>query len=108
MTKEDVTKEIVKCIGMSAPGPHAVVFVTGIVRFTVEEQETVGHFTTFVGQGQKRHMIVLYIVFLYITNLVCYTYFHWFFSPECLHIFGKQTGYIFQSLNTIKKWTTKH
>jgi hypothetical protein len=23
----------------------------------------------------------------YITNLVCYTYFHWFFCPECQHIF---------------------
>ena len=34
----------------------------------------------------------------YITNLVCYTYFHWFFSPECQHIFGKQTGYIFQNI----------
>ena len=45
---------------------------------------------------------------LYITNLVCYTYFHWFFSPECQHIFGKQTGYIFQSPKTIKTWTTKH
>jgi hypothetical protein len=45
---------------------------------------------------------------IYITNLVCYTYFHWFFSPECQHIFGKQTGYIFQSPKTIKTWTTKH
>ena len=45
---------------------------------------------------------------VYITNLVCYTYFHWFFSPECQHIFGKQTGYIFQSPKTIKTWTTKH
>jgi hypothetical protein len=44
----------------------------------------------------------------YITNLVCYTYFHLFFSPECQHIFGKQTGYIFQSPKTIKTWTTKH
>ena len=43
-----------------------------------------------------------------ITNLVCYTYFHWFFTPECQHIFGKQTGYIFQSPKTIKTWTTKH
>ena len=43
-----------------------------------------------------------------ITNLVCYTYFHWFFNPECQHIFGKQTGYIFQSPTTIKTWTTKH
>ena len=34
------------------------------------------------------------MLFFYITNLVCYTYFHWFFNPECQHIFGKQTGYI--------------
>ena len=26
--------------------------------------------------------------------MVCYTHFHWFFNPECHHIFGKQTGYI--------------
>jgi hypothetical protein len=32
-------------------------------------------------------------VFRNITNLVCYTHFHWFFNPECQHIFGKQTGY---------------
>jgi hypothetical protein len=28
-------------------------------------------------------------IFTYITNLVCYTYFHWLFNPECQHIFGK-------------------
>ena len=33
-------------------------------------------------------------IWLYITNLVCYAYFHWLFNPECQHIFGKQTGYI--------------
>ena len=47
-------------------------------------------------------------IYIYITNLVCYTYFHWFFNPECQHIFGKQTGYIFQSPKKIKTWTTKH
>ena len=41
-----------------------------------------------------------------ITNLVCYTYLHWFFNTECQYIFGKQTGYIFQSPKTIKTWTT--
>ena len=30
----------------------------------------------------------------YITDLVSYTCFHWFFNPECQHIFGKQTVYI--------------
>ena len=36
----------------------------------------------------------------YITNLVCYTYFHWFLNPECQHITGElnaryynKTGY---------------
>jgi hypothetical protein len=47
-------------------------------------------------------------IYIYITNLVCCTYFHWLFNPECQHIFGKQTGYIFQSPKTIKTWTTKH
>jgi hypothetical protein len=28
------------------------------------------------------HHSLLYTI-LYITNLVCYTYFHWFFNPEC-------------------------
>jgi hypothetical protein len=50
----------------------------------------------------------LFKMHVYITNLVCYTYFHWFFNPECHHIFGKQTEYIFQSSKMIKTWTTKH
>jgi hypothetical protein len=50
----------------------------------------------------------LTLIWSNITNLVCYTYFHWFFSPECQHIFGKQTGYIFQYPKPIKTWTTKH
>ena len=50
----------------------------------------------------------IYKMLQYITDLVCYTYIHWFFNPECQHIFGKQTGYIFQSPKTIKKWTTQH
>ena len=54
------------------------------------------------------HCILCLWIYKYITNLVCYTYFHWFFNPECQHIFGKQTGYIFQSPKTIKTWTTKH
>jgi hypothetical protein len=51
---------------------------------------------------------IIYRTYTYITNLVCYTYCHWFFNPECQHIFGMQTGYIFQSPKTIKPWTTKH
>jgi hypothetical protein len=41
-------------------------------------------------------------IYIYITDLVCYTYFHWFFNPECQHIFGKQTGYIFSPQKRLK------
>jgi hypothetical protein len=41
-------------------------------------------------------------IWSYITELVCYTYFHCFFNTECQHIFGKQTGYIFQSPKQLK------
>ena len=43
----------------------------------------------------------------YITDLVYYTNFHWFFNPECQHIFGKQTGYIFQSPKNDKNMDDK-
>ena len=36
----------------------------------------------------------IWYMYIYITNLVCYPYFHWLFNPECQHILGKQTGYI--------------
>jgi hypothetical protein len=69
--------------------------------------------TTLFGLIFRRIYIYLVITYLKhhtynITNLVCYTYFHWFFSSECQHIFGTQTGYIFQSPKMIKTWTTKH
>ena len=52
--------------------------------------------------GQKVTNLLGQKITTYITNLVCYTYFHWFLNPECQHIFGKQTGYIFQSQKTTK------
>lgn len=60
MTNEKVTKEIVKCIGMTSPGPHAMVLVVGISRFTREEQDTVKHFVDHFGEGMLRYMIVLF------------------------------------------------
>ena len=58
--------------------------------------------------------INLYYIIPYIPDLVCYTNFHWFFNPECQHIFGKQTGYIctfsvslIWAPKTITTWMTK-
>ena len=30
--------------------------------------------------------------YIYITDLICYTIFHWFFNHECQHIYGLQNG----------------
>ncbi|XP_052081000.1 reticulocyte-binding protein homolog 2a-like isoform X2 [Mytilus californianus] len=59
-TNEAVTKEIVKCIVMTSPGPHAMVLVVSVGRFTQEEEDTVKHFINHFGEGVFRHMIVLF------------------------------------------------
>ncbi|CAC5399457.1 GTPase IMAP family member 4 [Mytilus coruscus] len=59
-TNETVTREIIKCIGMTSPGPHAMVLVVSVGRFTKEEQDTVKHFVDHFGEGVLDHMIVLF------------------------------------------------
>jgi GTPase Era involved in 16S rRNA processing len=60
MTNENVCKEIMKCISMTSPGPHAMVLVVGIGRLTQEEQDTVQHFVDYFGEGMLKYMIVLF------------------------------------------------
>ncbi|XP_076077587.1 GTPase IMAP family member 7-like [Mytilus galloprovincialis] len=60
MANAKITKEIIKCIGMTSPGPHSMVLVIGIGRFTKEEQDTVRYFVDHFGEGILRHMIVLF------------------------------------------------
>ncbi|XP_076088323.1 uncharacterized protein LOC143058765 [Mytilus galloprovincialis] len=57
---ETITKEIVKCIAMTSPGPHAIVLVVSAGRFTPEDQNTVEHFKYHFGEGLFHHMIVLF------------------------------------------------
>ena len=42
------------------------------------------------------YMKILKPTIAYNTDLFCYTNLHWLMNHECRHIFGKQTGYIFQ------------
>ncbi|CAC5361184.1 unnamed protein product [Mytilus coruscus] len=50
MKTVDVTKEVVKCIGITSPGPHAIIFVVPLaVRFTQEEEATALHFINVHG-----------------------------------------------------------
>lgn len=45
---------------MTSPGPHAMVLVVSVGRFTKEEQDTVKHFVDHFGEGVVDHMIVLF------------------------------------------------
>ncbi|XP_061179405.1 GTPase IMAP family member 7-like [Saccostrea echinata] len=55
-----VQREIVKCIGITAPGPHCFLLVFGLSRFTQEEEESVNHFVSYFGRKVFRHFVILF------------------------------------------------
>lgn len=55
-----VQKEILKCISITAPGPHAFILVINITRYTKEEHKSVQHFVDFFGENIFRYFIVLF------------------------------------------------
>ena len=62
MDEVELTKEILKCVGMVAPGPHALLIVLRAdVRFTPEEARTVNHIRSTFGDDIMRHVIVVFI-----------------------------------------------
>ncbi|XP_046583074.1 GTPase IMAP family member 9-like [Haliotis rubra] len=60
MSNADVTRVVVKCVGMAAPGPHAFVMVVRVDRFTKEEQDTVEHFKNVFGEGMMKYLMILF------------------------------------------------
>ncbi|XP_039374195.1 GTPase IMAP family member 2-like [Mauremys reevesii] len=54
------TREIVRCITLSAPGPHALVLVTQLGRYTEEDKDAVKRIQEILGVEAMRHMIVLF------------------------------------------------
>ncbi|XP_024070238.2 LOW QUALITY PROTEIN: GTPase IMAP family member 5-like, partial [Terrapene carolina triunguis] len=53
-------REISRCIMFSAPGPHALVLVTQLGRYTEEDKEAVKRVWEIFGVEAMRHMIVLF------------------------------------------------
>ncbi|XDV11424.1 hypothetical protein PO909_000368 [Leuciscus waleckii] len=61
MSKEELKKEILKCIYMSAPGPHVFLLVIRLdVRFTEEEKKTVKWIQKNFGEKASHHTIILF------------------------------------------------
>ncbi|XP_046347373.2 GTPase IMAP family member 4-like isoform X2 [Haliotis rufescens] len=57
---DDIKKEIMKCVALSSPGIHAVLFIVRIGRFTEEDKNTLETFLRCFGEGAKRFVIVVF------------------------------------------------
>lgn len=61
LSNDKTQKEITKCIGITAPGPHAFILVLSLSgRFTDEEQKTINHFVECFGEIVHEYFIVLF------------------------------------------------
>lgn len=60
ISNAETTKEIERCVGLSAPGPHAIILVTRIGRYTAEERNTIQHFASHFGEDMYKYMIVVF------------------------------------------------
>ncbi|KAJ8316497.1 hypothetical protein KUTeg_006511 [Tegillarca granosa] len=59
-SNDKVKSEIVKCIGITSPGPHAFLYVVSISRFTKEDQDAVQYFVDHFGTGVYKYLIVVF------------------------------------------------
>ncbi|XP_061186211.1 GTPase IMAP family member 9-like [Saccostrea echinata] len=59
-SNKKVQEEIVKCISITSPGPHAFILVLNLSRYTEEEQESVMHFVKHFGEDIFKYFIVLF------------------------------------------------
>ncbi|XP_052463184.1 GTPase IMAP family member 7-like [Carassius gibelio] len=59
-SKDLIKREILRCIQVSSPGPHAFLLVLQIGRFTTEEQRSVQALQELFGQEASKYMIVVF------------------------------------------------
>lgn len=57
---EEVLAEIGKCIGLTCPGPHCILLVLGLTRFTKEEKDSIDLFIKQFGNNVFRYFIIVF------------------------------------------------
>ncbi|CAK6434236.1 unnamed protein product [Pipistrellus nathusii] len=59
-TLKTTCKRITECALLSYPGPHAIILVLQLGRYTAEEQKTVALIKNLFGEKAMKHMIILF------------------------------------------------
>ncbi|XP_073670201.1 GTPase IMAP family member 8-like [Paramisgurnus dabryanus] len=60
MPNETIQEEIMKCVSLSSPGPHAFIIVLSLGRFTQEESDTINLIKMIFGPKAAQFSIVLF------------------------------------------------
>ncbi|KAK6180610.1 hypothetical protein SNE40_008629 [Patella caerulea] len=54
------SRELVRCVALASPGPHAFLFVLSVDRFTKEELDTIDHLQELFGNDVMNFVIVVF------------------------------------------------
>lgn len=63
MSYDEISKEIIRCVSMSAPGPHVFLLVIQISRFTEEEIYTLNRLFELFGEEMGKYAIITFTKF---------------------------------------------
>ncbi|KAJ8332273.1 hypothetical protein SKAU_G00427560 [Synaphobranchus kaupii] len=60
LSTEDVQQEIMKCMALASPGPHVILLVISVGRFTQEERQTLRLIKLTFGDNAEKYTMVLF------------------------------------------------